>query len=86
MKSAHDANRYADRKESQSYERKSHDWGNKLGWQAFVEYGIRDNTLARNLKLSLEEEMALRSIRIGVFYETVRDDAVFFIAYSIILS
>ena len=37
---------------------KSHDCGNKLGYmQAFVEYGIRHNTLGTEFKAWLEEEM-----------------------------
>ena len=51
---------------------KSHDCGNKLGYmQAFVEYGIRHNTLGTEFKAGLKKRWALRSnIRIGVIHET----------------
>ena len=51
---------------------KSHDCGNKLGYmQAFVEYGIRHNTLGTEFKAHLKKRWALRSnIRIGVIHET----------------
>lgn len=51
---------------------KSHDCGNKLGYmQAFVEYGIRHNTLGTEFKARLKKRWALRSnIRIGVIHET----------------
>ncbi|HHU7437581.1 UTP--glucose-1-phosphate uridylyltransferase, partial [Escherichia coli] len=40
---------------------KSHDCGNKLGYmQAFVEYGIRHNTLGTEFKAWLEEEMGIK--------------------------
>lgn len=40
---------------------KSHDCGNKLGYmQAFVEYGIRHNTLGTEFKARLEEEMGIK--------------------------
>lgn len=64
---------------------KSHDCGNKLGYmQAFVEYGIRHNTLGTEFKARLKKRWALRSnIRIGVFHETVLSNRRrFFIAYS----
>ena len=67
---------------------KSHDCGNKLGYmQAFVEYGIRHNTLGTEFKAWLEEEMGIREviIRIDVIHETALSEiryAGFFIAYS----
>lgn len=40
---------------------KSHDCGNKLGYmQAFVEYGIRHNSLGAEFKARLEEEMGIK--------------------------
>ncbi|VUC83544.1 glucose-1-phosphate uridylyltransferase [Salmonella sp. NCTC 11881] len=40
---------------------KSHDCGNKLGYmQAFVEYGIRHNSLGAEFKAWLEEEMGIK--------------------------
>ena len=40
---------------------KSHDCGNKLGYmQAFVEYGIRHNTLGAEFKAWLEDEMGIK--------------------------
>ena len=40
---------------------KSNDCGNKLGYmQAFVEYGIRHNTLGTEFKAWLEEEMGIK--------------------------
>lgn len=40
---------------------KSHDCGNKLGYmQAFVEYGIRHNTLGAEFKARLEDEMGIK--------------------------
>ena len=40
---------------------KSHDCGNKLGYmQAFVEYGIRHNTLGTEFKAWLEDEMGIK--------------------------
>ena len=51
---------------------KSHDCGNKLGYmQAFVEYGIRHNTLGTEFKAWLEEEMAVieEAYRQGALYD-----------------
>lgn len=44
---------------------KSHDCGNKLGYmQAFVEYGIRHNSLGAEFKAWLEEEMGIKKVTI----------------------
>lgn len=63
---------------------KSHDCGNKLGYmQAFVEYGIRHNTLGTEFKAWQKKRWALSNIRIGVIHETALSNRRrFFIAYS----